>query len=310
MASSDFLNKVDFSISFCCEMIENGGEDSFFSCVKNDKAVVSVFDGCGGLDGKVYQNFSCKTGAYIASRMLSGAMKAWFDSVGENIDTSHYKNLADRIYGIVSQYADRRNVVIKGSMHKDFASTVCGAVVKPKGEKMHADFIWAGDSRGYILSPDGLVQMTADDIRGEDAMSNLRNDGVLTNVVSAKGNYAINKRSATVTYPAVVICATDGCFGYLSTPMEFEYLLLDTLSKSKCADEWGKNIQAQLKSISGDDYTMSLISLGFSSFDSLKKQMAPRKEFMKKHYIERLSNLDYEQKVALWEKYKEDYYVV
>ncbi len=310
MASSEFLNKVDFSLSFCCEMIENGGEDSFFSCVKSDKAVVSVFDGCGGLDGKVYQNFSFKTGAYMASRMLSGAMKVWFDSTGENTDASHYKNLADRIYGIVSQYADKRNVVIKGSMHKDFASTVCGAVVKPKGEKMHTDFIWAGDSRGYILSPDGLVQMTADDIRGEDAMSNLRNDGVLTNVVSAKGNYIINKRSATVTYPAIVICATDGCFGYLSTPMEFEYLLLDTLSKSKCADEWSKNIQAQLKNISGDDYTMSLISLGFSSFDSLKKQMAPRKEFIKRHYIERLSNLDYEQKVALWEKYKEDYYVV
>ena len=308
MASSEFLNIVDFSVSLCHEMIEKGGEDSFFSCVRENKAIVSVFDGCGGLDGKNYQNFSFKTGAYMASRILSGAMKAWFDNV-DHVDVDAYKSLADKTYGIVSQYADRRSVTIKGSMHKDMASTLCAAVVQPKGNDMHADFIWAGDSRGYIFSPEGLVQMTQDDIRGEDAMSNLKNDGVLTNVAYSGGGYTVHKRSATVTYPAIVLCATDGCFGYMSTPMEFEYLLLKTLFESKCAQEWKEKIDYELKEISCDDYTLSLISLGFGSFEKLKEAMKDRKAYMEDQYIARLQDLSYEEKVSLWEKYKEDYYV-
>lgn len=309
MASSEFLNKVDFSVSFCHEMIENGGEDSFFSSIKEDKAIVAVFDGCGGLDSKIYQNFSFKTGAYMASRLLSGATKAWFDNVGDPADIDEYKKLADRALGIAAQYADKRNVVIKGTMHKDFASTLCAAVVKPKKDKMHVDFAWAGDSRGYIFSPEGLVQMTRDDIRNEDAMSNLRNDGVLANVAYHGGKYSVNKRSATVTYPAIVVCATDGCFGYMTTPMEFEYLLLKALSKSKNANDWKELILHDLKEISGDDCTMSLISLGFGDFAELKNAMEPRKKYMEETYINKIANLSYEQKVSLWDEYKENYYI-
>lgn len=79
---------------------------------------------------------------------------------------------------------------------------------------MIADFIWAGDSRGYVLSDMGLAQVTKDDIDDSvDALDNISNDGVLTNVVSADGNYILHSKQIKIKDKIIIFNATDGCFG-------------------------------------------------------------------------------------------------
>ena len=69
------LNSI-FSISE--EMVKDNGEDCFYYDVMDDRFIIAAFDGCGGSGSKKYQNYSGKTGAYIASRAVCGGVKTWF----------------------------------------------------------------------------------------------------------------------------------------------------------------------------------------------------------------------------------------
>ena len=140
-----------------------------------------------------------------------------------------------------------------------------------KNNVINVNFLWAGDSRGYVLDEDGLHQITTDDIDGEDAMSNLSNDGVLKNVASLANDYEIHTRHIILKKPSVVFCATDGCFGYLSTPMEFEDMLLETLLLSESPNQWKQMLYDKIGLYAGDDYTMSLLAVGFNDFANFER---------------------------------------
>lgn len=307
MKNENLYNLIDFQFAFSEEMIEANGEDSFYSDINENYSVLSVFDGCGGLGSKEYDNFNGKTGAYMASRVVSGATKKWFSELPIENEVEVYKQYIDKSFGIANEYADKDTIVIKGSMQKPFPTTIALALNKVTKKGFEIDFIWAGDSRGYVLDENGLHQITLDDINGEDAMSNLSNDGVLTNVAHLAGDYVLHKRRIMLKKPSVVFCATDGCFGYLSTPMEFENLLLETMNNSNSPDEWKKLLKELLRNYACDDYTMSLLAVGYNDFDKMKKYFVKRFQKLQQDYIINLSEKAYEEKVELWNKYKNSY---
>lgn len=74
-------------------------------------------------------------------------------------------------------------------------------------------------------------------------------DGVLTNVVSADGNYILHSKQIKIKDKIIIFNATDGCFGYLKTPMEFEYLILQTLLSSDNIIEWRDKLKSQIKTV-------------------------------------------------------------
>lgn len=307
MKATTLYDVVDFRLAFCKEMIDGNGEDSFFADMNERYSIIAAFDGCGGLGAKEYRNFSGKTGAYMASRIVSGATKSWFDAIGDKqIQVSDYKMVIDSAFSVAKAHTDTGGK-FKGSMQKNFPTTLSVAVSSWRGKAMETTFIWAGDSRGYILDADGLHQVTTDDIDGEDAMSNLSNDGVMTNVVHMDGKYELHTKTVHSEKPALIFCATDGCFGYVSTPMEFEYLLLETLSESQSPEDWEKRLYEAIGAYAGDDYTLSLLSVGFGDFSALKKSLAKRKTFMLQKYIANIENKTYEEKVQLWNHYKPSY---
>ena len=118
---------------------------------------------------------------------------------------------------------------IRGGLFREFPTTAAIVYIQNSSRGILLHVIWAGDSRVYLMDGRGLAQLSGDDIEGEDAFTNLYNDGVLTNVLSSDKNYALHSKSILLSEPALVLTATDGCFGYLSSPMEFEYLLLESL---------------------------------------------------------------------------------
>ena len=51
----------------------------------------------------------------------------------------------------------------------------------------------------------------------------------MSNALSADTEFHINYRRVELQSPFLVVCCTDGCFGYVRTPMHFEYLVLSHL---------------------------------------------------------------------------------
>ena len=159
----------------------------------------------------------------------------------------------------------------------------------------------------YLLDADGLKQLNVDDLAGEeDAFSNLYHDAPMTNVVSLDGRFSLSQSSFALTRPCVLLVATDGCFGYLKSPMEFEFLLLDELEASESIDEWQDRLERGIDEVAGDDQTLLALVYGYSRFESLQSSLRGRWRFMQ-NMLGSMPD-DFEARIALWKDYKDGYY--
>lgn len=295
------------------EKNEDSGEDSYFYSADEQTVFLAVCDGCGGLGSLTYPEWNGRTGAYMASRSVVLSLQKWFDDVYDSSaffsksDTEMIKESIQNGFKALDNI-ERPASKIKGSMVRSFPTTLAAVLIKRNGHKLALKTIWAGDSRVYCLSANGLSQLTIDDIYGEDALSNLTRDGSLTNVISSDGNYTIHSDTFDFDMPGIIIAATDGCFGYIPTPMHFEYMLLVCLQKSKNYNEWKENIAEYLKKISGDDATMCVAAFGYKSFSEMKNIFSERISFLEKNYIFMLEESTDETVQILWDEYKKGYY--
>lgn len=289
------LNSI-FSVAE--EMKKNNGEDCFYFDVIDDDFIIASFDGCGGSGSKKYENYSGKTGAYIASRAVCGGIKSWFCESGKDNEISEYIHEA---LSVCKQYADKAGRIM-GSLGKAFPTTAAIITGQIGENKVDTTCYWAGDSRCYMLDADGLHQLTADDLDGQDAMSNLSNDGVMTNVINASTSFEVHNKKISFNSPCILLTATDGCFGYLNSPMEFEYLLTDSLIKAKNLHEWKVALNERMHNVTGDDYTLCVAICGFTDFEDIKKSFVKRNEYIIEKYMNSQNDVN-----AMWNLYKEDY---
>ena len=68
--------------------------------------------------------------------------------------------------------------------------------------------------------------------------------------------------------------ATDGCFGYVPTPMHFEDLVLRHLAAARNVDAWSAGLQEEISAITGDDAAMAVLGVG-ADFKEFKDLVAP-----------------------------------
>ncbi|MDO4417414.1 MAG: protein phosphatase 2C domain-containing protein [Eubacteriales bacterium] len=295
------------------EMIEGRGEDSFYAACTPYTAVSAVFDGCGGIGSKKYSRFSGFSGAYMSSRAISGAMHDWFHDFdggisldSQEIGTTMKAYFRDAVK-LLHRIGDEPSR-IAGMLVRDFPSTAAVALVRKteKGIELHC--LWAGDSRIYLLDEQGLAQLTTDDIADRDAMHNLRADGALTNMVAADGNFSLHHRVFDLDLPAAVIAATDGCFGYLPTPMDFEDLILSALQEADGPRTFEDTLRREILEVTGDDYTLGFLCFGFGTFDALQKHLKKRKADLYREYIRPMQKDESEELAQeLWNAYRENY---
>lgn len=281
-------------------MVKNNGEDCFGYEVSDSDFLIAAFDGCGGSESKKYKNFSGKTGAYVASRAVCGGVMSWFRQSRTDTELMQYIQNA---LAVCVKYSDKagRNM---GSSGKAFPTTA--AILKGTEHPLGiiATCFWAGNSRCYMLDFGGLHQLTADDLDNGDAMSNLTSDGVMTNLINTSVPFKLHSKRFLFKQPCILISATDGCFSYLRSPMEFEDLLVTSLMKSKNISEWKQTINDRIKAVAGDDYTLCAAAYGFVSFADIKNRLIERHKLLNERYIK--SNTDVQK---LWESYKRDYSV-
>ncbi|MDO4523251.1 MAG: protein phosphatase 2C domain-containing protein [Eubacteriales bacterium] len=299
-----FLKLLGPVLQIYSEKVVGKGEDAFASAVNEQAAMIGCFDGCGGIGSRRYSAFDTHTGAYVASRVTAEAALDWFLRCSETGDISSFSEyeLAEEIVTALKSCKDMETSgsALKGSLTKDFPTTLSMAVT----DAQQFLFLWAGDSRGYILDENGLHQMTKDDVDQTDAMRNLSDDGPLKNVVNASKRFEIHKQEICIRKACVVITCTDGCFGYLASPMSFELLLLDTLKAAESPKAWEALLKSEFAKVAGDDFTWMAIPIGFEDFVQVKKSFALRHDYMKSMH-QKIQHR--EAMLEWWESYRKEY---
>ena len=139
-------------------------------------------------------------------------------------------------------------------------------------------------------------------------MHNLRADGAMTNMLAADMDFTLHHRVYALQTPSVIFTATDGCFGYLPTPMHFEQMILMSLLQADNPISFENNLRKEILDVTGDDYTMGGMYFGFGCFEALRERAAKRESELEKRYMEPMRQDESEEKAQeIWESYKKDY---
>lgn len=306
-----FLDKLGFAFSFCHERIPGRGEDSHCYRLHERGGMIAVFDGCGGSGAEVYPRLGGRSGAYLASRAAATATMQWFERGGldDELDIDALHDEITSVLGVCEGYASQTHTKIRGSIVRSFPTTLAAFVFRRKGSRFLVSSINAGDSRLYLLNADGLKQLSIDDVSGGDAFTNLYDDPPMTNVVALDGEFDLRVSTCEPDGKFVLLAATDGCFGYFKSPMEFEAMLLETLSDSRCVDDWQHGIELQIDEVAGDDQTLSVLAYGYSGFGDLKRCFFPRLKKLRSWLRDaEEQGRVYEWRRDIWEDYKVGYY--
>ncbi|MGI3784086.1 MAG: protein phosphatase 2C domain-containing protein [Janthinobacterium lividum] len=252
-----------------------------------DLGLLAVFDGMGGAGGTVYEtDDGPRSGAYLASRiardvveqrMLQLLVPDWNlkgAAAAEDLRRSVEEALQERLTALKAPKSALRSRLLRAL--PTTMAVIALQRTHRSGSRWLCHVFWAGDSRAYVLQPDGARQLMTDDLREpSDAMDNLHRDSVVSNAMSADTAFHVSYRRVELDGPFLLLCATDGCFGYLPTPMHFEHLVLAPLTTARTVDAWSEAVQREISAVTGDDASMAVMAVG-ADHGELKELYAPR----------------------------------
>jgi serine/threonine protein phosphatase PrpC len=324
------------SFSFNLGKIPDQGEDSDPILRDGpDLGLIAVFDGMGGAGGTVYETpDGRRSGAYLASRlardvverrMLELLVPDWNlngKAAASDLQRSVQQALRQRLQQLNAPPSGLRSRLLRAL--PTTMALVALQRAQPGGTAWGCHVLWAGDSRAYVFEPTGARQLTTDDLRDPgDALANLRRDSVVSNAMSADTDFHVNYRKVKLRAPFLVVCATDGCFGYVRTPMHFEHMVLSHLENARSTEAWSSSLQAEIAAVTGDDAAMSMLGVG-AGFKEFQELFAPRVTELARDFIAPLDELSNaitraEQELKalrsrqladtaqIWSRYKPDY---
>ena len=308
--TQSFLNLLSTHFLICNDKIKGDGEDSGIEAYTRDVGIIGAFDGCGGLGAKCCPAVSDRTEAYLASRAVGAAVKRWFyanAAAKGNWSLEELRGNIDSNLDLCQRNSGDSGLRLRGSLVRPFPTTMAMVRFQIVDRKLVTEHIWAGDSRTYLLDKRGLAQVSVDDVQNQDAMSNLTNDGALTNVISADKQYVLHHATIVPKHPCIFFCASDGCFGYVSSPMEFEHMILQTLMESDSIIQWKQKLSDAIYERAGDDQTIAIAAFGFETFTDFKAYYMGRYSVMHQ-LVQTYEQSDQEQRQRLWEAYRPGYY--
>ena len=276
------------SFGFNLAKIDDHGEDSDPILRDGpDLGLLAVFDGMGGAGGTVYDTEDGpRSGAYLASRiardvveqrMLQILVPDWNlkgEAAATDLRRSVQEALQERLTALKPPKSGLRSRLLRA------LPTTMAAIALQRSHRRSSEWLchvfWSGDSRAYVFEPDGARQLMTDDLRDpSDALTNLRRDSVVSNAMSADTEFHVSYRQVKLEAPFLLVCATDGCFGYLPTPMHFEHLVLSPLTSARTVTGWSDAIQHGISAVTGDDAAMAVVAVG-ADLAALRSLYAPR----------------------------------
>jgi hypothetical protein len=295
------------SFGFNLEKVPDHGEDSD-PIVRDGRelGLVAVFDGMGGAGGTVYETpDGPRTGAYLASRIARDVaeqrMLALLDpewnldgpAAARDLQRSVQRALADTLAALNAPKSGLRSRLLRA-----LPTTMALMALQrrePRKGRWAGHVFWSGDSRVYVFDPaTGAHQLTRDDLRDAgDALVNLRQDSVVSNAMSADTDFVVHHHQVELTAPFLAVAATDGCFGYVRTPIHFEHLVLGALRESTDAGTWSRLLQQRIAAITGDDASMAVLGVG-ADHGEFRRLFAARTADLEQRCVAPLDELEAE----------------
>jgi len=328
---------LGLSFGFNLQKIPGHGEDSD-PILRDGRelGLVGVFDGMGGAGGTVYDTpDGPRTGAYLASRVSRDVVEQrmvallnpeWnLDGPGTALDLQRSVRAAlqARLAELKAPASGLRSRLLRA-----LPTTMALVGLQRReagGERWAAHLFSAGDSRVYAFRPDtGAQQLTADDIKDRgDALANLREDSVVSNAMSADVDFVVHHHRVELTAPFLVVAATDGCFGYLPSPMHFEHLVLAALRDAPDTETWSTAVQTAISAVTGDDAAMAVLGVG-ADHQQFRSLFSTRTAELERRWVapldasdadvrhraqdlEQARTLQRQQQAQLWAAYKPAY---
>ena len=276
---------------------KDAGEDADPLCLaRKDRTwgVVGVFDGMGGAGARKYVHKDTgeeHTAAYWASRIVKSSVEVLLNErpIGkdpiEHVEENLHKTLVEKLNEAIDDFPSAGASSSISFMIRKLPTTISLCVFKVVDDSVDVRCYWAGDSRVYLMSKDKTYFLTIDDANAPDGdpFSPVNMDLAMNNTVCQDREFKINKSVLKLKLekdnPFVLILCTDGCFGYYKNPIEFDYMIRSQLADSSDKKNWSERIKkAIIENIQQDDFSMSIISLGASSFVELKNYLSHIKD--------------------------------
>ena len=267
--------------SFMTEKELGHGEDAPpLLIVKGNSCAVGVFDGMGGAGATVCNSSFGEgyTQAYVSSRVVCASMDTSLHNhlPTNDVDKEEMKTvIRQKLREEKEKFPPESTSALRSKLVREYPTTLAIVTLQELDKTYQVDSYWAGDSHCYMWTKDGFFQISKDDLEEDnDPMENLHNDSPISNCVCADRDFYIHHQHIVLQKePVIILCASDGCFGYYQTPMHFENILKSCLQKAKNEKEWGQMLNEEISKVTGDDCSLSLIAKGFSSFEKLKQSM-------------------------------------
>ena len=296
---------TDQILSFAHAVLPENGEDCFAVVRKEHVTALCATDGCGGLGSRRYPGLKNRTGAYAASRLAVHVFTRWAEKETQNLCELE-EQLASSFRTVADKECSVQGSRIVGSMQRRLPTTFCAALIHEE----QAEVFWAGDTRAYVLDEQGLHQCSRDHLKGmPDPFENLYRDMPLSAYVSADTPVKLEYRQISLPAPCAVLLATDGAYGPLPTPMEFEMLLLDTLKAANDWKDWQKKLKKACARVAQDDATIVMGLHETECFEAFRQRMMLRRDVLQKQYItpvrRKKGNLDFARE--RWQEYRKAY---
>ena len=257
------------------------GEDAPpFLIAKGNSCAVGVFDGMGGAGATICNSSfgEGRTQAYVSSRIVCSSIETFLHNhlSTDDVKTEDMKTVIRRkLLEEKEMFVPKVSSSLRSKLVREYPTTMAVVTLHEYDKSYRVDCYWAGDSHCYLWTKDGFFQISRDDLEdNNDPMENLHNDSPISNCICADRDFTIHHNPIELKKePVIILCATDGCFGYYQTPMHFEYVLKSCLQKAKDEKEWEQMVKDETLKVTGDDCSLSLFARGFSSFDDLKRCM-------------------------------------
>ncbi len=278
--------------------------------------LLAVFDGSGGSgaapawrapEGPTY------TGAWVGARLARLAAEIWFQRVVVSDEPDTPERLKYCLKRMLDAAPKTARSKITGSMRRVLPTTLAAVRYHLGDDGVRWQALWAGDSRSYALLPrSGLHALTRDDTHEDDTLAQLRQDPPMTNVICADRDFTLSVQHGVFREPCVLLSATDGFFGYVHTPAQFECVLLETLKQARDVGDWAELLRKAIQPTTGDDASLSLVALGFEEFPQLRRAFDERHDSVVRSEYRQVPLQDGEDAVRhwqdrTWQSYRSEY---
>ncbi len=219
-------------------------------------------------------NEECNTSAHWASRIVMSRFLYYvIETAAEGDFSTSEKEYFDKLAAFINKgltdTKERLGLTVSNPDMSVLPTTFVAAHYSDLNEEeCEVCSVWAGDSRCYVLSANGLQKLTSDD---EDESK------LLTNHFSADMVAELHYRVYRLRKPFILIGASDGFFdAYDKSNLTVEARLLLDIFNSSSVEELYKTLVERYDKNLSDDTSVAFVPVGFSGYEHIKNVLTDR----------------------------------